>query len=761
MTKAQRPDRRLVKLRLVAWGAAAVFISWSGLLLLLPRAAPAFGQAPQQENPGGVIRITVNLVQIDAVVTDSKGRQVTDLKPDDFEILEDRRPQKITNFSYVSMAPLARGVKPAPAVLAVTPGVLPAPLRPQAARRMVLVVDDLGLSFESTYYVRQALKKFVERQMQSGDLAAILRTSRGVGVLQQFTDNKHLLDTAIERVRWDPMGRAGISAFPPMKRDLSSFMNSAPNTSQSAPSSSQGGPNPSQGGATTSQSKSTPTLSNPGAETGFMAPVHFTPPEEFWQANFTVGTLGALIYIINGMRDVPGRKSVILFSDGFNLPLDASSDRRVLDTLGTLVELANRSSVVIYAIDARGLQVLGLGAEDVTTGRRGAQVGAALASRRQRLFNTQAGMAYLAGKTGGFLVHDTNDLNQGVQRVLEDESGYYLIGYKPSAKDFQGGKAGAKIHKLKVRVKVAGLHVRSRSQFYGVEDEAARPVYHTRDEQVAAALASPFDTAGVRVSLASQFLNREPWGPELRVVLHVDARDLSLQNQPDGSKNIVFDAAVMTYGENGAVADAKYFTFTNAPSEANLETVLKSGLDYLIEVPVEKPGAYQLRAAVRDPPTGRVGSVSQFIDVPDLRKGRLTVSGLVLNATGRGEEGPAVRRFQPGERVSYGFEVYNAQLDPTTNQAQLDGLIRIFRDRDQVAVLRAEPSRPEERPDPTIPTMSGRLQLSCTMPPGEYLLQATITDTLAKGKYSAAGQWTDFEVASAPANCATGEHSGP
>jgi VWFA-related protein len=736
-------------------------VAWSGLLLLIPGAVPAFGQALQQGNPSGVIRITVNLVQVDAVVTDSKGRQVTNLGPRDFEILEDGRPQKITNFSYVFTASPARGAKPAPAVPAVTPGALPAPLRPQVAQRIVLVVDDLGLSFESMYYVRRALKKFVERQMQPGDLAAILRTSRGAGVLQQFTDNKHLLDTAIERVRWDPIGRAGISAFAPMTADVSSFMNSGPSPSQIAPNPSQGGANPSHGGGTAGQGTPTPTLSSPGLRTGFNAPVHFPSADEFWQASYTVGTLGALIYIINGMRDLPSRKSLILFSDGFKLRVDADSDRRVLNTLGTLVELANRSSVVIYAIDPRGLQVLGLSALDDTSGRGAAQVRRDLAGRRQGFFNTQAGIAYLAEKTGGFLVHDTNDLNWGVQRILEDQGGYYLIGYKPSAKDFPPGKAGAQIHRLKVRVKVAGLHVRSRSQFYGVADEEARPIYHTRDEQVAAALVSPFGTAGVRVSLASQFLNREPSGPEVRAILHIDGRDLSFQNQTDGSKKIVFDAAVMTYGENGAVADAKYSTFTGALSEANFETLLKSGLDYLIEVPVKKPGAYQLRAAVRDPPTGRVGSVSQFIDVPDLRKGRLTVSGLVLNATGRGEEGPAVRRFQPGERVSYGFEVYNARLDPTTNQVQLDGLIHIFHDGDQVAALRAEPLPPKERPDPTIPTMSGWLQLSCAMPPGEYLLQATITDTLAKGRYSVASQWTDFEVAGGPSNCRTGEHSGP
>ncbi len=677
------------------------------------------------------------MVQVDAVVTNSKGLQITGLKPADFEIFEDGKRQQITSFSYVFTGAPASGAGPIPAASSAPPGVLPAPIRPPAARRIVLVVDDLGLSFVSTYNVREALKKFVEHQMQADDLAAILCTSRGMGTLQQFTDNHHLLEAAIERVRWNPMGRGGVSALAPLKADSNSSRFTVRDVSP--------------GGAA-------PTLSGLGPETRANAGSHIPRADEYMQGDFTVGTLDSLIYIIRGMRDLPGRKSLIFISDGFALPLDTDADRRVLDTLSSLVELANRSSVVIYAIDPRGLQGLGLGAIDDTADRNAAQVLEALARRRQAFFSTQDAMAILAGQTGGFLVHDTNDLNWGMGRILKDQSGYYLIGYKPPVKDFSSGKAGAQIHKLKVRVRVAGLHVRSRSQFYGIEDEEAPPVYHTREEQVAAALASPFGTAGVHVSLASQFVNSEPGGSAVQVLLHIDARDLSLQNLPDGSKEIVFDAAVITYGENGSVADAKYDTFTSTLSPAKFENVLKSGVDYMMEVPVKEPGAYQLRAAVRDSPTGHVGSVSQFIDVPDLGKGRLTVSGLVLNAAGRGEEGPAVRRFQAGNRVSYGFEVYNARLDPTTNQTQLEGQIGVFRDGDRVAALRAEPLRPQDRPNPAVPTMSGWLQLDCSLSPGEYLLQATISDKLAKGKYAVASQWTDFEVAGAASNCHTGEH---
>ena len=78
------------------------------------------------------------------------------------------------------------------------------------------MVDDLGLSFESTYYVRRALKKFVDEQMQSGDLVAIIRTGGGMGALQQFTSDRRQLYAAIERIRWNSLGRGGTGAFAPL-----------------------------------------------------------------------------------------------------------------------------------------------------------------------------------------------------------------------------------------------------------------------------------------------------------------------------------------------------------------------------------------------------------------------------------------------------------------------------------------------------------------------------------------------------------------
>ncbi|HKP47868.1 MAG TPA: VWA domain-containing protein, partial [Pyrinomonadaceae bacterium] len=175
-------------------------------------APPAKPQSPTDDRDQ-VVRITTNLVQVDATVVDRSGKQITDLKPEDFEILEDGRPQPISNFSYVpvvneTVTTEKNKRREADKFAPPTP---PEQLQPEQVRRSIaLIVDDLGLSFESVYYVRRAIKKFVDEQMRSGDLVAIIRTGAGVGALQQFTTDKQLLYAAINRIKWNAYARGGI-----------------------------------------------------------------------------------------------------------------------------------------------------------------------------------------------------------------------------------------------------------------------------------------------------------------------------------------------------------------------------------------------------------------------------------------------------------------------------------------------------------------------------------------------------------------------
>src|SRR5829696_5863949 len=189
-----------------------------------PAQQPQPSQTPMPEagsDEDDVVRITTNLVQFDAVVTDKQGRHVADLRPEEFEVYLDGKRQEITNFAFVAGEPEA-GRAAAPPVrkdkAAPPPPLPPVPLRAGQVRRTIaLVADDLGTSFQDIAGVRRALKKFVDEQMQPGDLVAVMQTGRGLGALQQFTTDKQLLHRAIERVRWTPQGRAGVSAFAPLE----------------------------------------------------------------------------------------------------------------------------------------------------------------------------------------------------------------------------------------------------------------------------------------------------------------------------------------------------------------------------------------------------------------------------------------------------------------------------------------------------------------------------------------------------------------
>lgn len=603
----------------------------------------------------------------------------------------------------------------------------PARLRPEQVRRtFALVVDDLGLSFESAHFVRQGLKKFVDEQMQPNDLVAIIRTRSGVGALQQFTADKRQLYAAIERVRWFPSGRGGISAFGAIESDP---------LAQAAEEAAGGEDDPI-------------SAANSARE----------DPDDFRESIFTVGTLGALNYVVRGMRELPGRKSVVLFSDGFQLFRDNNRDERVLTALRRLTDLANRASVVVYTIDARGLQTLGLTAADDTSGLSSEQVSAQLDDRRRENFETQDGLNYLAQQTGGFFIRNTNDIAGGVRRVLRDQEGYYLIGYRPDAATFDAVNA-RRFNRIAVKVKRPGLRVRTRTGFLGVTDENATPVApRTREAQITEALTSPFSKSGVELRLTSLFTNDPKAGSYLHSLLHIGGRDLQFTKEADGWHKVVFDVVALMFNQDGKIADQVNRTETVRVRGEQYDIAQRSGFTYTMNVPIKQPGAYQFRVAVRDTGTSRTGSASQFIEVPNIKKNNLALSGLVVLGTPptniaaadasivEAEALPAVRRFRPLMEIGYGYLVYNAKLDKANGQPQIETQARLYRDGQLVFTGKQIPLNTNGQPDLKRLPVNGRLKLGTDLKPGEYVLQVVATDLLAKGQNRIRAQVTDFEI---------------
>ena len=688
-----------------------------------PTPAPIEQQKPQSESDD-VVHITTNLVQVDAVVTDKDGKLVTDLKPEEVEIFEDGRKQKITHFSYnatMTEQPAAE-TKSTPTDKNAAP-IPPSRLRPEDVRRTIaLVVDDLGLSFESTHYVREALKKFVDRQMQPGDLVAIVRTSGGMGALQQFTSDKRQLYAAIDRIKWYASGRSGVSAFAPI---------------------------------------TPPTPGEHGADIDAAA-------EEFNQFRedvYAVGTLGAVNYVVRGLRELPGRKSILLISDGFRIfsQDDPNRNFRTLQKLQRLIDEAGRASVVIYTMNATGLQTLMPTAADDLSGRDFQQMQDAMTSRRNVAFETQEGLDYLAYETGGMPIKNTNDLSGGIRRVLADQKGYYLIGYRPDQSTFDPRTGRRQFHHLTVKVTRAGkFKVRMRHGFYGVSDEE-KPKPKTLGQQLFDALVSPFGATGVHLQLTSLFANDAKAGSIMRSLLYVDPRDLTF-TEDTGFHRTTIDVMAITFGDNGVPIDQIGRTYQIKLPNDDYKRIMKDGLVYYVTVPVKKPGAYQLRVSLRDSASDRVGSASQFIDAPDIKKKRLALSGLVVrgqsanqsvNAAmatqsegreeGDAETSAAVRHFKAANVMTYAFYVYNAKLD-TTSHPQLMTQVKLFRDGAEVFTGKESQFNPGQQTDMQRLAAVGAIKLGTDMTPGDYVIQVVVTDLLADKKHRVATQWMDFQV---------------
>jgi VWFA-related protein len=611
-------------------------------------------------------------------------------------------------------------------------------IRPEDVRRtIVLMVDDLGLSFESMAFVRSSLRKFVEKQMQAGDLVAVCRTAAGSGALQQFTADKRVLLSIIDGLRWNPNGRYGVSLFEPYGK----YGKTAAMT------------------PTSGDSRSWDVAYNGQRNT-----------------IFTVGTLGAVSYIVGALREMPGRKSIVLFSDGISLFTEAQgsalhrggeagfggmqTNTDVLEALRKLVDLANRAGTVIYTMHTMGLQPLVPSAEDrVELGgfnNMGGQqrqkalktlMDAGTLGGRDVEFNVgQQGLAHLALETGGLAYENGNDLNWGLDRVLEDQQGYYLLGYKPSEQTFVNKHGSRSYHRIQVKVKRAGLQVRSRTGFFGETDEESRPRYNTPIEQMRAAMLSPFQSSGVRLRLTALYAEVPKVGPVVRNLLHINAQDLDFHLAADGSATARVGVVAVATGTGDVALATVARSYQFQIPAGRVQEALKNGALYTIDVPVKKRGAYQIRVAVRDEATAKVGSASQFIEIPDLKKVRMALTSVVLED---GERPPgtsgltgmtaARRQFRRGGQVEYICLVQKGGKkgpDP-----ELDSQIRVVRDGKDVYSGPAKVITVEGGGR----AVAGKLKLGEAMTPGDYYLQVMAKDRRESQK-GVSAQWTDFEV---------------
>ena len=571
---------------------------------------------------------------------------------------------------------------------------------------MALLVDDLGLSAESMHQVKRQLRKFVTEQLQPNDLVAIIRTGGEMGALQQFTNDRRVLTRAVDQLRWNICSRVGINVFQPFGR-----FSSAP--------------------ACTYRSYSS--------------------------------TLKSLRFIVDALGYLPGRKSMVLLSD--SVPREDQDEyieqQSVLkeagivkneddisvgrysinysDQLQKIAEKAIRSSVVIYSVDTQGLQYTGLTAADAMTGHDPTQVLSLMASRSQTLVVRREGAELIARQTGGFQIRNSN--YYGFDRIMEDQSGYYLIGYRPA-----DGTFNRHFHHIKARVKRSGMSVRSRFGFFGVsEEEVARAKPSTQD-LTNLALALPFTAQDIEVEMTSFFAEDKSIGSVVRSFVNIDAKNLTFTPDNGRYKGSIELHGVI-FGDNGRIVEQLKRGATLSLSEIDYQQAMANGIGLSFEMPVKRPGAYQMRLAVRDRISSKIGSAGQFVAVPDLKNKKPAVSGIVLGLPNPDQSisNAGGRRFRQNDDLYFAYNIYNA-ANETGQPRNLVMNAMLFRDGKNVYSGPEVPIVTSNQTDLSRVFTNSVIKLTPNLEPGNYYLQVVVTDKDAKNKAAPVVQWIDFQL---------------
>lgn len=680
-------------------------VSIFALLILLLTYLSIRTSAHFQEEETAV-RISTELVQFDVIVQDKKGNIVKNLKPEDFEIYENKQLQEITNFSFVDLQSklsqsdpkkLTTSVTTTSSTLELPNKDLQAIKKNQVGRTIAIVIDEIAIPTDTIENIRNTLKKFVETQMLSTDLVAIIRTGASARGLQQFTSNKQLLYQAIKEIKGNITNLN--------RSDL----------------------------------ESVPSLQIVGAGSQSANPL----------VSFQT-SVSEIKFVIEALRQLPGRKSVVLFSAEFpgsrlfNLS-EATQE------LNNLIEVANRSSVVFYTNDVRGNKFLGVTAEDnldllstrrTTQNERAAQT--LIEAKPELIKRSQQGLRVLASATNGIF---TSEPEVGIKTALNDQQGYYLIGYTPREEVFSNKNA---YHKLSVKVKKSGLTVRTRNGFYAIDDKEFKKI--TPEEELLKAAISPFNTSRINVELTPVFTHSKTEGNILRSTIHIDCPNLSFVDQQQ-TKKLSLETLIYIFSQNGdLVNQITHKNNITIPTEKH-QSLLDNGFAFSLNTIVKNPGTYQLRVVVRDAVNNNLGTAGQVVIIPNINSKDMSLSGITLAdelnlKADTSTQQPALlslakRKFKSGTTLQYNCHIYNPTIDSKTKTPNLKIQTTIYRDSKKVLSndFSLETKTQENFQDLPI---EGKILLKKDLSPGKYIFQFLVTDLANKKHFQT--QEIDFEI---------------
>ena len=552
----------------------------------MPASPPASPQSSKQ-NPTSVLRTSSDLVRIDVEVTDKSGKPIKGLRADQFVVTDNGKPQAISTFSYADIESIeAAGADDTkPIVVPVDSAGPNAPSEEAIGdqlrdrRLIVLFFDITSMQTDDLIRAHDAAQKFVKQQMTKADVVAVVAFSTRLNVLANFTNDRVVIDKAIAQLT------ANSSS------DLANPLYAA------------------------AQNGEYDVQEYTGAA--------FTPDETEFNVFNTDQKLAAVEGLANVLGGIPGRKALVEFTGGIT---QTGEENRT--QLRAATDAANRADVSIYSIDSRGLFAAPPGGDTTTNAATGTSMftGASVFHQTDQREDSRDTLATLSTDTGGKAFFDLGDLSEAFPKIQQDNTGYYLIGYRLGGDVKRDGRWRA-IH---VKVNAPGAHIRYRDGYY-----APRDFQHLekedRDQQLADAVNSDNPVVELPVAVETGMFRLSDQQTYVPVAAKISASALDWAEK-HGKRQAEFDFAVdvRAVPSGQAVAQLRDKTQVNLDPE-RFQQINQKNLLYQGGV-VLAPGNYKLKFVARENESGKIGTFEENLVVAPAQPGKMTLSSVLLSS---------------------------------------------------------------------------------------------------------------------------------
>jgi VWFA-related protein len=637
-----------------------------------------------------VVTVRSQLVNIDVVVRDRKGKYLTDLKAEDFVVVENGVPQKVVFFDPPLVGGGEGGGESVAAVQAGAAAREGSRARGRQPRNIIsLVLDGQTTDLANMKQAGAGAIKYIRERVADTDRVAVFSVSSGLQLLQPFTNDKERLVAAVERAYTSSNSAKNFE-----QRDLSANISQLRDKVAGSEGLEAAAATPGQGQM----------LAGPALAEKMMIDrtiQQYLVLRTTLSLQQTRPILAALAAICEGQRSVPGKKTLVLFSQGFVSP--AVLDWQVRST----IDIANRANVAIYVIDSAGLRA-GAPASGALVPAAPLAGVSGIVSQEERIraaggenvfdrarfegINREYDILYrISEDSGGKFIKGTNDIAKGLGRVDDEIRSRYTLGYQSTDANFDGG-----FRKIKLEVRRPDVEVVTRPGYYAIAPDEVVPL-SPDDKKLLAGFAAAAANPALPLSVELVPFRSGEGLYTVPVSIELPPAAVKFERKGDRQRMHLDFLGIVREGA-GRILSRLGGSFDVALTDEQYRSIVTNNIFYRQDMALA-PGDYTVELVVRDRLSGKVAARKERLVVPEVGA-EFSASGVVLSryvepVRGAAEdifrEGDAQirpspsREFSASDNLIIFFKLYNAAADAATGKPSVRVTVILSKDGKAVA----------------------------------------------------------------------------